>query len=183
MDYEDFRKKAKTGDVLGVKGDKLFGKLIKWITKEEYTHVALLVWHGNGLWVYEFVERLGYQCMPASQWFDLRQGQKIFFGRAPLAVTSNPIAVMQAASNFRATVYRQHYGIITLIKVALAQWFKVKIKTHFEVCSTFVEEVWVACGYNDFKMTPDPGNIMKHASRLYAPVAVTKQPAPPVTPV
>jgi hypothetical protein len=164
------------GAVIGVMGDGFFSKVIKFFTKEEFTHVATFVWHGTGLWIYEFVEGRGYQCMPASQWFELRAGQRLFYGQAPLVVRSKPQSVLQEVSDFRTGRFKRHYGMVSLAKVWLSQVFKRKIKTRFLVCSTFVQHVWAGCGF-EYSKTADPGDIMK-ISKSYAPLIeiATRQP-------
>lgn len=160
MNYKQLRNSAISGDVLGVKGDGFFSKIVKFFTKEKYSHVAMLVWHGTGLWVYEFVEGRGYQCMPASQWLELRNGQKIYFGRGPNEMTNNEECIIKSTGSFRVSEIKQHYGIISLVKVVLSQWTGKKINVYFKVCSTFIQHVWEECG---FKMdtTADPGDIMR----------------------
>lgn len=165
MDYEKIRTVASTGDVVGVQGNGLYGRLIKLLTKEKYTHVAMFVWHGTGLWLYEFVEGRGFQCMPASQWFELRKGQKIFFGKGPIPVRSQPERVIEVAGSFRTSNLKQRYGIVSLAKIVLSQWTGKKLPTFFKNCSTFVQYVWENCGYELFR-TADPGDIMRIAAEF-----------------
>ena len=163
MDYTEIRHKATTGDVLGVMGAGFFSKVIKFMTKEDFSHVAMLVWHGTGLWVYEFIEGRGYQCMPASQWFEIRAGQTVFYGKAPLVVRARPADVIKAAGSFRVARVKQRYGYFSLVKVLISQIFKKKIHVHFMVCSTFIQHVWDACGFEQ-RFTADPGDIMRRAA-------------------
>ena len=161
MTYEEIRARAVNGDVVGVKGTGVFSKVIQVMTKEEYSHVAMFVWHGTGLWLYEFVEGRGYQCTPASQWFEIRSKQKIFFGKAPVTVRGKPDEVLRASSSFRyGGNLIKRYGVLSLVKVWFAQIIKKDIPTHQKVCSTFIQFVWEACGF-DLKQTADPGDIMR----------------------
>ena len=173
MSYEKIREVVKTGDPIGVSGNGFFGKVIKFITSEKFTHVALFVWQENSLWVYEFVEGKGYQCTPASQWFELRSGQEIWVGKAPTTVRENPDLVWQAVNSFRKQRHKQHYGIISLLIVAIAQLTRKNLPTYFKVCSTFVQFVWESCGH-EFTMTADPGNILRIASEEDALVLVSE---------
>jgi hypothetical protein len=168
MDYLQLRHTATTGDVLGVKGTGLFSKIVHFFTKEDFTHVALLVWHGTGLWVYEFVEGTGYQCMPASQWYKLRNGQNIFFGKSPIIVRTRPHKVIDLASSFRASESAQKYGLYTLFLVWLSQKTGKEYKVVRNVCSTFVQTVWEGCGISIDKNST-PGSIMK-ISKCYGPL-------------
>lgn len=172
MTYQELREIVKTGDVAGADSGTWFAKVIKKFTKEEFSHVALFVWHGSGLWIYEFVEGQGYQCMPASQWFDIRAGQKLHVGRCPEEVQkAGEQAIIDAASTFR-TDKSQHYGVVSLFTVFLSQVFKKRIPTKFKVCSTFVQYVWEKCGFR-FDQTPDPGDVMREAKKNGELIEVT----------
>jgi hypothetical protein len=164
MNYDNIRSMACNGDVIGVNGANLIGRLIRSFTKEKYSHVALFVWHGTGLWVYEFTGLDGYQCTPASQWFEIHKEAEIWFGKAPAIVRANPSKVEKAASSFRASHFKRHYGFLTYINIAFAQLLKAKVTTKQKVCSTFIEHVWDDSGYR-FPVTPDPGDVMKVAEK------------------
>lgn len=163
MTYQEIRSKATTGDVVGVQGTGLFSRAIRFFTQESFSHVAMFVWHGTGLWIYEFVEGRGFQCMPASQWFMLRQKQKLFVGKAPTVVRKDPELVKELAGSFRASRIKQHYGIISLFKILVSQWTKKEIPTFFKNCSTYIQYVWEKAGY-EIQITSDPGDIMKIAA-------------------
>ena len=172
MTYQNARKLILTGDVVGVKGTGLFSKVVMFMTKEKFSHVAMFVWHGTGLWVYEFVEGRGYQCTPASQWFEIREGQATYIGKAPNSVRAKPEKVLESASSFRFHGFKQHYGILSLAKVWFAQIIKKDIPTRFKVCSTFIQFVWEYAGH-DFTVTPDPGDIMREAENNGPVIPVT----------
>ena len=165
MNYSAVRAWASNGDVIGVKGTNFIGKAIRFFTQEKYSHVALFVWHEGGLWVYEFLGRGGYQCTPASQWFQLRKGQDIWVGKAPAVVRTVPERVMLSASSFRSSFIKQQYGFLSYITIALAQITKSRPDTALKVCSTFVQHVWEQCGYR-FTVTPDPGDVMRIAKNI-----------------
>src|SRR5210317_983740 len=158
MTYEQIRARAVNGDVLGVKGKGLINKIIRAFS-DDWSHVGVFVWHGTGLWLYEFTLH-GYMCTPASQWFELNKGKKIYFGRAPVTVRSKPEIVLQAASSFRASHILQHYGLLTYPKILWASITKKDYPTTMKVCSTFVQYVWEEAGF-DLKETADPGDIMR----------------------
>jgi hypothetical protein len=165
MTYQELRQFVKSGDVVGADSGTFFAKIVKKFTGEKFSHVAMFVWHGTGLWIYEFVEGTGYQCMPASQWFRLREGQTLYHGRAPLLVqAANTKWVIDRVSEFRVNKSK-HYGILSLFTVFLSQVIKKKLPTYFKVCSTFVQYVWERAGV-EFKQTADPGDIMRMASQV-----------------
>lgn len=163
MTYEQMRPQAQTGDVLLVKGNRL----VRFLTSESYSHTALLVVaEDGGLWVYEFVEGVGYQAMPASQWFADRTGVQVWFGKAPAKVTLAPEKVAAVALGYRdKSGLRKKYGWLSLLKVWAAQITGWRIKTYQKVCSTFVQQCWEATGYR-LKQTADPGDIAESCQAL-----------------
>jgi hypothetical protein len=172
MTYQELRKIVETGSVVGADSGTWFAKVIKKFTKEEFSHVAMFIWQGDGLWIYEFVEGEGYQCMPASQWFKKREGQTLYVGKGPEKVqTCDPKIMIDAAQDFREEK-SQHYGLLSLFTVLVAQIVKKDIPTYFKVCSTFVQYVWEMAGV-DFEITADPGNIMRRAAEIEPLIEVT----------
>ena len=141
--------------------------LIRMLTAESYTHVALLAWEDcGGLWVYEFVEGTGYQAMPASQWFERYKGREVFHGTAHEIVHAHPHQVIQAAKAYRDKGFSQRYGWLSLLKVWASQILNKRIPVRMKVCSTFIQEVWAAAGYDCMPRTADPGDIAMECGRL-----------------
>ena len=165
MDYSALRQMAASGDVLIVRG----GRLIRILTAESFSHVALLVWEADcgGLWVYEFVETGGYQAMPFSQWLALREGQAVFYGQAPDIVRAHPALVVEAAHAYRAKhPLRRWYGWLSLPKVWLSQLIGRRVPVRTTVCSTFVQHIWERAGYDCMGRTADPGDIAMECNHL-----------------
>ncbi|MGE4544216.1 MAG: hypothetical protein AB7D06_08905 [Pedobacter sp.] len=172
MTQADLTKRAKTGDVLLVKSDGTIGKLIRCLTGESYSHVAVLVWvpgqYGFELLVYEFVEGVGHQTMSLADWMDRRQDQTLFYGVAPDPVHQYPTKARAAAEYYRtAPLLKRSYGYLSLAKVWLSQLFECRIPVRQKVCSTFAQEVWRLAGYDAIGRTADPGDIAQHCDPLY----------------
>ena len=164
MTYQELRQVAMTGDVLLVRGNLL----VRMLTAESYSHVALLLWEEQGgLWVYEFVEGKGYQSMPASQWFAARRGQEIYHGEAPETVHAMPWQVVTAARAYRDRRFAKRYGWLSLAKVWISQLIGCRVPVRMRVCSTFVQECWEAAGYDGLKRTADPGDIAMECDTLH----------------
>ena len=51
MNYQQLRQKAKTGDVILHEGDSIGSRILRIGTASNYSHVALLYWKGNSLWL------------------------------------------------------------------------------------------------------------------------------------
>ncbi|WP_321532283.1 hypothetical protein [uncultured Desulfuromonas sp.] len=167
MTYADLRIRAVTGDVLAVKGTGIAGRIIRALTGESYSHVALLVQETSGLFAYEFVEGTGFQILPASEWVRRRQKQNLRFCRAPERVLNNPNAVAAAARCYRnSSVVSRWYGWLSLVKVWLSQKTGLKIPVRQKVCSTFVQECWAATGYT-LPTTADPGEIVNACDPIH----------------
>lgn len=179
MTYEKMRRLAESGDLLLVRGNRA----VRILSSESFSHIAVLVWmpanddpKGGGLWVFEFVEGAGFQSMPASQWFNQRQGQKVFCGEAPPIVASNPATVFAASTSYRdATPARRRYGWLSLVTVWVSQILRRRLPVHGKVCSTYAQEIWEATGYDGFKLTADPGNFVDHC-RTIVPVEYEEVP-------
>jgi len=172
MTLNELTKRAKTGDVLLVKSDSTIGKLIRCLTGESYSHVAVLVWvpgqYGFELLVYEFVEGVGHQTMGLDDWMAQRQDQILSYGVAPEAVHQSATRARAAAEYYRtAPLLKRSYGYLSLPKVLLSQLFKCRIPVRQKVCSTFAQEVWRMAGYDAIGRTADPGDIAQHCDPLY----------------
>ncbi len=159
MKYSDVRGKARTGDVLLVQSTGVIGRLIRALTGESFSHVAMLLWIEDSLFVSEFVEFRGYQLLPASLWVGdrLQQGDKVSYGIAPETVRLNSESIQSKALVFR----KGRYGYLSLIKIWLSQLFRVKIKTRRFVCSSYVGRMWSYAGF-DTARTPDPGDFLEY---------------------
>lgn len=168
MTYAFMRKQVKTGDVLIVRGTGIISRLVRTFTGESYSHVALLVWEKDGLHVFEFVEGVGFQSMPTSEWLRRRRKQKLYLGVAPKVLGDHAGKIKAAAVKYRnGSVMSRMYGYFSLVKVWLSQKIGKKIPVHQRVCSTFVQECWSA-GFFSLKRTADPGDIADACSALHA---------------
>ncbi|PLY04755.1 MAG: hypothetical protein C0622_02285 [Desulfuromonas sp.] len=161
MTYADIRAIAKTGDVFAVQGNGMVSKIIRVLTGESYSHVAMLVWLDEGLFVAEFVEFVGYQIMPASEWVRRRQGQELIYCEGPKCVRACPQPVKEDAVGYRnASVAARWYGYISLFLILYSQITGRKVHVIQKVCSTFVQKCWAAAGHY-LPRTADPGDIVK----------------------
>lgn len=167
MTYAEFREVAQTGDVLLVRGSLL----VRIFSAESISHVALVVWMPNGgLWVFEFVEGVGYQGLPASEWFERRKDQTILHGVAPKSVRIYAFKIVEFVTSYRnKNSWKKKYGWGTLLVVWLSQITGRKYNTLMEVCSTFVQEAWEHAKYMGFTKVADPGEFLLHCSS-YKPV-------------
>jgi len=158
MRYSQMRQVAHTGDVLLVEGQGWVSRLIRMLTGQNISHVAVLVWIGNALWVAEMKEFFGYRLRPASLWVeDTLPGAVVYYGEAP-------VVVQMAGGDMDAHdvifFYRnRRYSYRSLVRVWWAQVRRKKIESGL-VCSTFVQKVWEASGMT-FKQTADPGDYMR----------------------
>lgn len=174
MTYEVMRSLARNGDVLLCRTERM--GFIRIATGESVQHVAVLIWLIDGLWVFEFVENVGFQAMPASQWFDGRTNQTIFFGIAPEEVRGKP-EVFEAAVRYRNVKFNEKsrwerfktlgYGWVSLLKVWASQVTGKRVAVVQKVCSTFAQEIWEAPGYKGFVDTADPGNFTTLCQSLH----------------
>lgn len=159
MNYKAFRPHAKDGDVLMVEGRGWVSRIIRAVTGQQISHVALLLWFGEHLFVAEMKEFRGYRLIPASMWFEdtVRTGY-VQWGRAPQGVRG------KAGVKAHALKYRNaRYSYRALLRVWLAQITRSKTDAGL-VCSTFVQRVWESVGHT-FDQDADPGDYMRLCDR------------------
>lgn len=158
MTYPELRAKAKSGDVILLEGNGFVSKIIRAATGQSISHIAVLVWLADGLFIAEMVEGVGFQLSPASQRIPALKGI-VYFGAAPKVVQDQHGKVVQCVIGYRADKKKQKYGYASLLKVWWAQLWHKEYKTRQKVCSTFVQEIWECCGFN-FAQTADPGDYV-----------------------
>lgn len=167
MKYVDIKAICNSGDVFAVKGKGFAGAFIRALTGESYSHVAMLVFENNGLLVFEFVEGVGFQTMPASEWLRRRKGQRVCYCPAPPHVTSRVCDVVVAAKAYRnSSVISRWYGWLSLLKIWASQKTGFKIPVRQKVCSTFVQECWASSGFK-LPTTATPGDIVNHCDPIH----------------
>jgi len=117
VNYKDLRRKAKDGDLLLVEGRGIVSRIIRALTGQNFSHVAILVWIDGGLVVVE--------------------------GLAPTEIEGHREQARIAAVRLRG----EKYGYLSLFGVWLSQFTGWNKKSGGLVCSTAVRRVWNACGY------------------------------------
>ncbi len=156
LSYQELRATACDGDVLLVEGRGWVSALIRALTGQSISHVAVLLWFDEHLFVAEMKEFHGYRLRPASLWVDdsLASGS-VYYGAAPRAVVEDGDGIIAAALSYR----NHRYSYVSLLSVWLAQIFRRRLSGGL-VCSTFVQRIWETCGYH-FDQTADPGDYLR----------------------
>ncbi|ACL71527.1 hypothetical protein Tgr7_0429 [Thioalkalivibrio sulfidiphilus HL-EbGr7] len=156
VDYPFLREHARSGDVLLVRGRGLGSLLIRVLTGESVSHVAALIWLDGALWVAEIRESRGYVLTPASLWIPdrLEGGANLWWGQMPWCI-GDETAIEHAALHYR----HRRYGYLSLLRVWLHQFLRIRRRTIGLVCSTFVARLWEEAGY-EWRTTPTPGAFM-----------------------
>lgn len=154
--YQELRAIAGDGDVLLVEGRGWVSAFIRALTGQSISHVAILLWFGQHLFVAEMKEFHGYRLRPASLWIaDALSAGTVYYGAAPRPVSVAVGAVPRVALSYR----NNRYSYASLFSVWLAQILRRKVPGGL-VCSTFVQRVWETCGYH-FDQTADPGDYLR----------------------
>ena len=170
MHYQTMRNQAKSGDVLLVEGQGIVSRLIRALTGQNISHVAMLLWFGNNLFVCEMKEFTGYRLRPASLWVDdvLGSGDRLYYGLMPKRWQGNPHdeLIGKKIANAALAYRNRSYSYSTLMSVWWAQITRKKTSAGL-VCSTFVQRCWEACGL-EFKQTADPGDYMHLCESTHA---------------
>ncbi len=154
--YRFIRRYARTGDIILVKGNRIGAWLIRVLTGESISHVAILVWIGQTLWIAEMKLYGGFRLRPASLWIEdgLKAGKTLLWGKAPLKVHDNGEQVKDAIFSYR----RKPYGVLDLMRVWLSQVFRMG-RGPTDVCSGLVQAAWEAAGLR-FEKSLDPGDLL-----------------------
>lgn len=157
MTYNELRDSIKTGDVLLLEGRHFFSRIVRVFTGQQASHVALFVWLDDGLWIAEMLTSSGYTLTPASDRIPQISDQ-MYLGVAPAVVRDGASAAKSVVMKYRERGKR--YGFYSLLKVWWAQLWQSRPDTEQRVCSTFVQEVWEACGFK-FNQLADPGDFFR----------------------
>lgn len=155
------REQTMTGDLLLLEGRGLFSVLIRVLTGQQISHVAMLVWIEHGLWVAE-MRNAGYTLTPASQRIpEMHDSGQVYWGPAPRKVRLQYENVTTKVLSFRGS----RYSWWSLLTVWASQVTKRRLPGRL-VCSTLVERAWRAGGF-EFTRTPDPGDFMHLCQRVH----------------
>lgn len=159
MNYEELRPQIKTGDLLLVDGTGIISDIIEAFTEGRFSHVAVIFQMGEGLFIAEEWQGVGFQIMPLSQKLAEVAG-KAYLGVAPAIVRANPGKVLAEISEYRVTPSLQPYGYGTLGKVLAAHQFGQKFDPEEvqAVCSVFAERCYVRAGMA-FSSLLDPSDF------------------------
>ena len=156
MKYAEVREQIKTGDVLLVESGQLFGVLIRILTAQQISHVAMFLWIDKSLFLVDITASKDYQLVPASlRLRQLDKKAKLYWGKAPEPVAS---CTKLAAAALRYREMDPEYSYFTLLLVWWGQLRKRSTPSRL-VCSTLVARLWSLCGFR-FAYTPDPGDYM-----------------------
>jgi len=155
---------AQTGDLLLVEGRSIFGVLIRVLTGQQFSHVALLQWVGDELYVAEMKEMHGFRRMPLDKWVSSQTPTSaLYLGVAPTPVRTAPVVVNDGI----AYLEEFHYGYASLFTIWLSQILRRTVRAVGSyVCSTAVQHVWENCGVH-FERLADPGDYLPLCDYIY----------------
>lgn len=156
MKYESLRDTIKTGDVLGYHGTAWTSRLVEFFKgnlggKKDptaWSHVALFYWYGDGLWLAQEYEGVGFGCFPASTLIGqfIQERGTCYLGRAPQSVADKASTAVPAfIAKYRVTPRLRPYGYGSLFRILLGE--KKDPDDVQAVCSIFDQQAWEECGY------------------------------------
>lgn len=141
-----FLKAAQPGDIVGVRGEDWQGKIIRWVTDSEISHVALYI--GNGL-IIESTLGPGVRILPIDVYLS-DQNKEVYLARIIEKFDANE--VIDYAYNFYGRKYDLlgQIGIMTkyLVKKVnlnkvITFWGKNKVNDEYGVwCSEFLGDIF-----------------------------------------
>jgi hypothetical protein len=107
---------------------------------------------------------MGYQMMPASQW--AKKHKRFYWGQAPVIIREQEETVLRVVGKYR--MENPDYSYWALFVVWVSQVTGLKFGTVGNICTSFIQNVWVACGYHLFKgKTIDPGDFRNHCRSIH----------------
>lgn len=157
LTYDELRDMALDGDTLMIEGTGPFSMLVRILTGRSISHIAMLIWIGDGLWVIEMREFTGVRLTPASQWIDHYASiATVYFGKAPDSIRA------QGRDRIveRALAQRWiRYNYFELLLLWLSRMFGFKWRGG-RVCSTLIARCWSAGDGMQFMRPPFPGDFL-----------------------
>lgn len=161
MTYKDIRKNMDSGDTVACKRRSLISILIRIFTAESTNHTAICYRNDDGgMYIYEMREGKGLLITPMSQWIHKMKRDEISITYCKAPENTSAILMRHALDKLRDK--DPDYSYITLIKVALSQWFNKPLNGNY-VCSTSAQKIHEAGGYKGYKKLCDPGDIEEHS--------------------
>jgi len=141
----------RTGDILHCSSDGFIGKAIKWFTKSEFSHTAVVVECWGQIYVVD-AQKDGVNPRPLDAWlekyqYDIIVARKNTGPRDPKAFSIRAFTkVGHTGYDFASLIFRHPWAIIT------GQWMKSDKSKHRMVCSEFV--AWLFNIEFSFRITP-----------------------------
>jgi len=167
MDYQTLRENAATGDIILFAGTDFISKVVRVFTASQYSHIGVLVWEDDGLWLAEMTVSDGYKKSPASQVIKkMCEHGYVWYGNAPAMI--DMLAVQKEIQQFRdgfADLDKDpNYSWITLLMIGWSKVTNTAVDYRY-VCSTFVQDLWDAGGIR-FKLATTPSDFSRRCDVL-----------------
>jgi len=138
-------------DIILIGGDNLIGKIIRKITKCEYSHVGIIIEHLGELYVCEAKAKGFYPTQPIVEWFDTHPGSvKVLRAKMemPKKVGYQRLAdLMGKGYEFKNLLFFQ------LIKEITGKWFGSKDSKRL-ICSEAIAWVYKEYFKKPYLVTP-----------------------------
>ena len=148
INYAQLRANARTGDLLALKGRGIASYLVRIFTATSWSHVAVLLWVDEGLWVCEMAWS-GYRMRPASQWVP-EQSADVWWCRAPEFIKEECATEVLLAHRGRP------YSYWSLITTWISNLLNRRLPSG-DICSELAQNLVESCGGKRQKSlwTPD----------------------------
>ncbi|MDO7841163.1 YiiX/YebB-like N1pC/P60 family cysteine hydrolase [Sphingomonas immobilis] len=124
--YADIRKIVRTGDLALCSGDQMFSKVIRWATKSDWSHCAMIVRVDalDRVMVLEAVQKIGVRCVPLSRFLnDFKTPDQPFPGKVVIArhdrVADASPAQFRQMSEFATDQLGLPFDAMELVKIGL----------------------------------------------------------------
>jgi len=167
MNYSDLRSQIRTGDYGLCHGTQPTSKCIEWVSGP-FSHVFKFIWFGDGLWVAEEWEGVGFQLIPASQkldyYWNMNPGGIVKWGKAPDFIRGYPGTGEDFIHTYRTNKALDPYGgAKTFLEIAVSKlgidFDPMKVQA---VCSVFCQQYDMQYGLH-FDSLFTPSDFLKIA--------------------
>ena len=152
-DYTYFRSCIKSGDTIAIKSKSIFGKGIRLLTGDQYSHVGIAFWEGTRLLLAE-MDGVKNVIVPLSQYDDVA----LAIYRAPIELPADIESVI-----WDTLGVEKHYSWVDILKVFVSYVLSggatmPKTSNDTEICTEFNMEFYRKLGwvntFNGYAVTP-----------------------------
>jgi hypothetical protein len=154
MKYADIRDQIRDGDLIAVRSKHSgLPALTRFFTRSPYTHTAVAIWLGGGLWAAE-MNAGGNVLVPVSRW----ENTDFDVFTCPVDRTDVCVAILETLRG------KIDYDLVDLLRIAAHNVLRCKLPTDTGglVCSAYSAKIYTLCGWRPLFLSsiPAPSDLV-----------------------